>query len=304
MNETPETPLDIWLHAARPRTLPLALACIVMGSFLAAADRALDIPILLLTLATAILLQILSNLANDYGDAIHGADRTGRQGPLRAVQSGLIPAEMMRRALVGTAFLAALAGITLLLAATWGRWQLLMVFVALGAGAIAAAILYTNGKRPYGYAGLGDLAVLAFFGWSGVLGAYVLQAGTLPWPLWLPATSCGLLAVAVLNVNNLRDRDSDERAGKLTLPVRLGPHRGRIYHLLLLVLAFGLAVVFVLVDFRSYGQWLFLITLPRFIRNGRGVYTAATPEELRPYLSQTAILALLFAVIFGLGQIL
>ncbi len=297
-------PLRIWLEAARPRTLPLAIACIMLGAFLAAADRAFNGAVVLLALLTALCLQVLSNLANDYGDSVHGADATGRIGPRRAVAAGLVPAAAMRRALALSAAASAIAGLALLLVAAWGEWRQLLVFLALGAAAIAAAILYTNGRRPYGYAGLGDLAVLLFFGWAGVLGTYALQAGRLPGLLWLPATSCGLLAVAVLNVNNLRDRESDEAAGKQTIPVRFGARRARQYHLALLAAALLLAVVYVLLDFRHYGQWLFLILLPRLVRNGREVYAAESAQAMMPLLPRTAFLALLFAFALGLGQVL
>ncbi|MCA9934442.1 MAG: 1,4-dihydroxy-2-naphthoate polyprenyltransferase, partial [Anaerolineales bacterium] len=256
----------------RPRTLPLALAAIVMGAFLAAAAGVFDGWVVGLAALTAVFLQILSNLANDYGDSVHGADHIERAGPKRAVQSGQIPAATMKKAMGLFALLAAISGIALLLVA-FGLSALLvfLVFILLGGAAIGAAINYTNGKRPYGYAGLGDLFVLIFFGWVGVLGTYYLQAQQMEWLLLLPATSCGLLAVGVLNVNNIRDINSDRQAGKQSIPVRVGPQKARLYHWVLLAGAVGTAVIYVLLDYRSPWQFLFLLALPLLWRHGTAV---------------------------------
>ena len=216
MNETGSgSGAAIWIDAMRPRTLPLAIASILMGSALAASRSPFSWTITILAITTAVLLQILSNLANDYGDSQHGADSVQREGPLRAVQSGAVSSRAMLLASGITALLAMISGLALLWVAfgSEGR-QFFVLFVLLGLAAILAAVGYTAGFRPYGYAGLGDLAVLIFFGWAAVMGTYFLQTMRLDWDIFLPATSCGLLAVAVLNINNIRDRRSDSLAGK------------------------------------------------------------------------------------------
>jgi len=293
----------VWLNAARPRTLPLALACIITGTGLAAADGAFDWLVALLCVITAILLQILSNLANDYGDSLHGADHVARQGPKRAVQAGLVTPAAMRRAIGLTALLTVAAGLLLLWFA-FGReaFSSLLLFIVLGGAAIGAAITYTAGKLPYGYAGLGDLAVLLFFGWLGVLGSYTVQAGRFDAALLLPATACGLLAVAVLNVNNIRDLESDRLAGKRSVPVRLGLRRARVYHWVLLLGAIALALAYVLLHYNSVVQLLFLLAAPLLVRNGLAINRTADLPSLNPWLKQLSLAALIFVILFALGQ--
>ena len=289
----------------RPRTLPLALASIIMGTGLAAADGLFDWVVALLCVLTAILLQILSNLANDYGDSFHGADRVERKGPKRAVQSGLVTAAEMRRAIILTSVAAMVAGVALLWFA-FGRdaFSLTIIFVLLGAAAIGAAITYTAGKMPYGYAGLGDIAVLIFFGWVGVIGSYFLQTIRFSWVLLLPATACGLLAVAVLNVNNIRDMESDRLAGKNSMPVRLGLPRARLYHWFLLISATLLVVVYCLLNSDSLWQYLFLLALPLLLRNGLAINRVIELSTLNPWLKQMSLASLVFVALFTIGQVL
>jgi 1,4-dihydroxy-2-naphthoate octaprenyltransferase len=296
--------IGIWFQAARPRTLTLAIAGVGMGIFLAASNGAFDLAIAVLTLLTASLLQILSNLANDYGDTVHGADHGQRSGPSRAVQSGRVSAQKMRRAILVVAGLCAFSGILLLwLALGVDGLLILAAFLLLGALAIWAAISYTAGRLPYGYVGLGDFAVLVFFGWVGVLGSTYLQALDLSAALLLPATSCGLFAVAVLNVNNIRDIDSDRMAGKRSIPVRVGLRRARLYHWLLLLCGFLAAAIYVVIDYRSPWQLLFVASAPLFVQNGRAVSRVA-PNELNRYLGQLSLATLLFVICFGIGQLL
>lgn len=299
------SPRSAWLYAARPRTLALAIAGIVLGLFLAAARDELRWVPALLTLITAVLLQILSNLANDYGDSLHGADSAERSGPQRAVQSGAISAAQMRRAVILTAVLAMVCGLALVWTAFGARaiW-LVLLFLVLGAAAVWAAIAYTASSNPYGYRGLGDLFVFIFFGLVAVAGTYFLQAQSLPWPVLLPAGSCGFFAVAVLNVNNIRDIDSDRRAGKHSIPVRLGPRRARIYHWALLLAGLGAALAYVLITYRSPWQFLFLLSAPLMIRNGLAVWRARDSETLDPLLKQLSLSTLLFVLTFGVGQVI
>ena len=293
-----------WISAARPRTLPLALASIGMGAFLAASVQQFRWDVLLLSALTTIFLQILSNLANDYGDSIHGADYEGREGPVRAVQSGSITPRAMKGAIGLFSGLSLGSGVALLWLALPGNQTTFLLFLGLGLLAIGASITYTSGAKPYGYAGLGDVSVLIFFGLVGVMGSYYLHTLSWRWVHGLPALSCGFFSTAVLNVNNIRDINTDKIAGKRSIPVRLGRARAVVYHWTLLSLGILCSVAYVLLDFNSYYQWLFVICLPLLIRNGQAVQHRRTANELDPYLKQMALTTLLYVVTFGLGLLL
>lgn len=293
--------LKHWINAARPRTLPLSLACIGMGTFLAASVGKFDWGIFLLCVITTIFLQILSNFSNDYGDTVHGADSKERQGPQRAVQSGTISASSMKTAMVISALLALMSGLVLLWLAFDFNLLIFGLFFLIGLLSIYAAITYTSGKNPYGYAGLGDLSVLIFFGLIGVSGTYFLFTKSLDWTILLPAISCGVFSVAVLNVNNVRDMESDLAAGKKSIPVRVGRSNAVKYHWILLISGLTAATVFVFFNFQSYLQFLFLITLPLIVKNGAAVARKTRPSDLDPYLKQMAMTTLLFVITFGLG---
>lgn len=291
-----------WLEAARLRTLPLALSSILMGCFLAAAHGKFSWIIAILSITTTILLQVLSNFANDYGDAVNGKDTEARQGPKRAVQSGAITPAAMKKAVILFSLLSLVSGIGLLYEALKdATWHTFVAFLGLGILAIIAAITYTAGKRPYGYVGLGDLSVLIFFGWVGVLGVYYLHTQHLDWTLLLPATSCGLFAVGVLNINNIRDIESDTLTGKRSVPVRIGREKAVIYHWSLLGIGMLCSVLYLAFQSASLVQWLFVLSFPLFIRNGWAVSHLTNPRELDPYLKQMALSTLLFVLLFGIG---
>ncbi len=251
--------LRFWLAAARLRTLPLAAASILCGGYVARVQDGLHPFILLLCLATALALQIFSNLANDYGDAQNGADHSGRQGPSRMVASGRLSAAAMQRVLIGTAILCCLLGILLLSVAlntaTAGGW---LFWLAAGTACITAAYRYTAGSRPYGYAGWGDAAVCLFFGWVGVLGSAYLQTGNFEAAALLPATALGLWCSMVLNLNNMRDIRSDLAAGKLTIAARLGLPLAKHYHHFLALTAALLWSIWLLV-LPDTPIWLLLV---------------------------------------------
>ncbi|MBA4144436.1 MAG: 1,4-dihydroxy-2-naphthoate octaprenyltransferase [Cytophaga sp.] len=292
-----------WLSAFRLRTLPLSLSCIGMAGFLAAAAQAFDGMIFFMCCLTTIFLQVLSNLANDYGDSVNGADHAGRKGPQRAVQSGAITALQMKKA-VGVLITLCLASGSTLLFVSFG-WDVnaLLFFFALGLLSIAAAIAYTVGRKPYGYIGLGDVSVLIFFGLVGVMGSLYLFTKQVAWDTALPALSCGLFSIAVLNINNVRDIDSDRQAGKFSIPVRIGKQKAAIYHWFLLMAGLMASVVYVVLNYQSPWQFLFLLTSPLLIRIGLAV--AKKPSaELDPYLKQMALSTLLFVVLFGVGSLL
>lgn len=292
-----------WLESLRLRTLPLACASILTGSALAWWQNSFSFPIAMLALLTTILLQILSNLANDYGDALKGSDTPARIGPLRGMQKGVITAPQMRIALGITVMLTIMSGIMLVLYACRSLSDMLG-FIALGALAIVAAIAYTVGKKPYGYLGLGDISVLLFFGWLGVTGSYYLQAHTLHPALFLPATACGLLSVAVLNVNNMRDIDSDRQHGKYTLAVRLGALNARCYHAVLLAGSLLCLSLFALVTHQGISGWLFMLAVPLLLSQVRFIFRQTTAAAMRPMLGRTVKAALLVNVLFSLGLFL
>ncbi len=293
-----------WISAFRLRTLPLALSVIAMGSFLAASNGKFRWSVLLMASLTTLLLQILSNLANDYGDSVHGADSSNRKGPSRAVQSGQITPQAMKRAMIISAILSFLSGLGLLWVALGSKTQLFLIFLALGVFSILAAVGYTNGKRPYGYAGLGDVSVLVFFGLVGVGGSYFLHTQTISWSVILPALSVGAFSVGVLNVNNIRDIESDKAAGKYSIPVRIGRQKAVVYHWLLLFCGLICSAVYVAQNVDGYAGWLFLVSLPLFWKVGMGVQTIKDPMQLDPLLKMMALSTMVFVITFGIGILL
>jgi 1,4-dihydroxy-2-naphthoate polyprenyltransferase len=292
-----------WIQAFRLRTLPLALSSIAMGGFLAAAAGMFRWSIFLLCILTTIFLQVLSNLANDYGDSIHGADSAERKGPSRAVQTGSISPAAMKTAIIIFAILALVSGVTLLLVAFGVNWKGIGFFLLLGLLSIGAAIAYTVGKKPYGYLGLGDLSVFIFFGLVAVLGSYYLFAGQIFLTHLLPATSCGLFSVAVLNINNIRDIDSDRLAGKYSVPVRIGRKNAVVYHWFIVLGGLLAAFLYTMLNFVSIWQLLFLLTIPLFLRNLTAV-SRKSSLSLDPYLKQMALSTLAFVILFGVGLLL
>jgi len=295
--------MKYWIKAFRLRTLPLGVMSIGMGSLLAYADGNFSWFIYGLTLLTTSLLQILSNVANDYGDSINGADNEYREGPDRQTQIRSISPQSMKRAMYILATLSIVCGISLLIISNVAI-GILIGFLVLGLICVAAAIRYTAGDNPYGYAGLGDLSVLVFFGWVGVLGSYFLQTQSFHWPYVLPATSCGLFMVGVLNINNIRDIYSDKKAGKFSIPVRLGRDNAVFYHWGLLLLGLVLAIVFVILNYREAIQFLFLITIPFLIINARSVSIKKEAMALDPYLKQMVLTTVVFVISFGAGHLI
>ncbi|MFQ5825438.1 MAG: 1,4-dihydroxy-2-naphthoate polyprenyltransferase, partial [bacterium] len=283
--------------AFRLRTLPLATSCIALGSLLAASENSFKWQTATLCFITAILLQILSNLANDYGDTLHGADSQHREGPLRATQTGRISKATMRKALLLVILLAMAVGYILI------RGESIFFYVA-GLAAIIAAVTYTVGPKPYGYAGLGDIFVFVFFGLIGVFGTYYLQTHRLNFLILFPAMSCGLFCVAVLNINNIRDLRSDKLARKITIPVRLGETKARLYHWTLLMTAIAFALIYTWLNYQSPWQFLFLVTLPLILKNGFGISSQFKAAYIDPYLKQMALITLLFSFSFGLGNLM
>ena len=297
--------LKPWIIAARLRTLPLAVSNILLGSFLAYNQGKFSIIILLLGLATAVLLQVLSNFANDYGDFINGADEKRISKYERVLQSGKINPKQMRWMLIILTLLTFVTGISLIIFAANALGTIaLVVFFGIGILCIIAAITYTIGKKPYGYIGMGDIAVFIFFGIVGVCGIYVLQTRQWDWHVLLPAASFGLLSVGVLNINNIRDLESDRISGKKTLAVRIGLEKAKIYHTWLILIAVILGIVSTLLDFHSAFQLLYLLTIPFFIMNVYRVRSSEYSGKLDDELRNLSLTAFFFSVSYGLGLIL
>ncbi|MBL7951179.1 MAG: 1,4-dihydroxy-2-naphthoate polyprenyltransferase [Flavobacteriales bacterium] len=298
-----------WLQAFRLRTLPLAVSSIIVGSAVAHQEQRLSSylvfnpVVLLLAVLTAVLLQILSNLANDLGDHQHGTDNAERVGPQRAVQSGAITPRKMRRAMIICGLLALISGCSLITVAL-GVTLKTLIFLLIGLFAIGAAVKYTFGDNPYGYSGLGDLSVFLFFGIIGVLGTYYLHTRHFDFLLLLPAAAFGLLSAGVLNVNNMRDIVNDAASGKRTLVVRMGSANARIYHTMLVCGGMLGLAGFALVAGLGWTSWLFLLVTPGFIIHLKKIWTTAEPRALDPQLKVLAMGTFVTALLFSLGLIL
>ncbi len=300
------TKLKSWLYAFRLRTLPLAFSSIITGSSIAFVDNRANFNWLVfaLCLGTTLLLQILSNLANDYGDSEKGTDNDERIGPKRAVQQGLLSFTEIKRGIWITVVLCLIVGSALVNEATRGmNVGYGIFFLLLGFAAIAAAIKYTVGKGAYGYMGLGDVFVLLFFGIVGVCGSYYLMAHQFHYSVFLPAFTIGSFASGVLNLNNLRDRESDARAGKNSLVVKIGTENAKKYHTALIILGFTAAIVYVILNFTGSMQFLFIITIPLFRKHLATVSRIEDPKEFDPLLKQLAIGTFIFSILFAVGII-
>lgn len=301
--------MNRWVEAARPRTLPLAVASIMLGNLLAYANGKFDWIIAALAILTTVGLQVLSNFANDYGDSANGIDNQDRKVALRAVQTGKINRQEMKQVVVLTACLSFLMGIGLLAYSLKGSsWEIWMNFLGLGIVCILAAIAYTIGKKPYGYMGLGDLSVFIFFGLVGTMGTYFLQTQAIPLHIAYPAAGCGFLSVAVLNLNNLRDLENDKNSGKHSIPVRIGKVKGFIYQKTLLVLGVSPFICYHLLVFKkgpsTIGNMLILLGFYPIILMIRELNATMTPAEIDPYLKKTALRTLLLILLFGISEII
>lgn len=293
--------LSSWIKAFRLRTLPLAIASVGMGGVIAFEHNGFNITIFLLILVTALSLQILSNLANDYGDAKSGLDFHNRTGPERSVQSGRIALADMKNAVIIAAVISLISGIFLLITALYNKPETFGFFLVVGLVSIVAAIAYTNGSIPYGYVGLGDIAVFFFFGLVGVGGTFYLLTSKLELTAVLPAISIGLLSTGVLNINNIRDMKSDKESGKYSIPVRLGVKGAVIYHWTLLFGAMISLAIFKYMNTQSMTEWLFILIYPLIILNGVKIHQIKSTQALDPYLRQLSISTLLMIILYWTG---
>ncbi|WP_339649790.1 1,4-dihydroxy-2-naphthoate octaprenyltransferase [uncultured Salegentibacter sp.] len=296
--------INSWISAARLRTLPLSVSGIIVGTTIAVEQGIFSISIFSLALATTLGLQVLSNFANDYGDGVKGTDNEDRVGPQRAIQSGLISQKEMFQGIVITAIVTLLFAVLLIYAA-FGKENLgyALFFFLLGVGAIAAAIKYTVGKSAYGYRGLGDVFVFIFFGLVAVYGSYFLYAHQWNWLVILPSFSIGFLSMGVLNLNNMRDRISDEKAGKNTLVVKLGAKNAKNYHYALILGAILCLVLFTVLTLESVNDFFYLPAFIPLIMHLKRVVENENATLLDPELKILALSTFATAVLFGLGQI-
>ena len=295
----------VWIKAFRLRTLPLALSSAILGSFLALAYGTFSWPVFILASLTTLFLQILSNLANDYGDFMHGVDNENRVGPTRITSHGLVSPRAMKIMIITFVLLALFSGSSLIIIGLEGLpVKNLAILFLLGFSAIFAAIKYTVGKKPYGYVGLGDLFVFIYFGIVGVCGTFYLHTHYFnPWVL-LPASAIGLLSSGVLNLNNMRDVENDALSGKRTLVVWIGSKAAKLYHTVLIGLSFVFSTIYALKFFTSVYQYLFILTSPLFFMNVMVVIQNTEPAQLNKELKKLAFSTFAFSIAFGIGLII
>jgi 1,4-dihydroxy-2-naphthoate octaprenyltransferase len=301
-----------WIKAARLRTLPLSLSGIIMGAFIAkwrlyGEGGIWDWKIFVLALIVTLLYQVLSNYANDYGDGIKGTDaKRATEAEARAVASGKITAKQMRNAVILFSILSFVATIALLYVAFIPKYMNeFYIFIGLGVASILAAIGYTVGKKPYGYMGLGDLFVFIFFGLVSVCGSYFLFTKTFSWDMLLPGTAIGMMSMAVLNLNNMRDIESDKLSGKNSFALRIGFKNAMIYEMVLLQLPLILILMFLGVNgfFQTQNYYVFIvmILLLPLMKLRRKIMAVKNPKELDPFLKQVGIMTFVMAVLTAFG---
>jgi 1,4-dihydroxy-2-naphthoate octaprenyltransferase len=287
----------IWFMAARPRTLPAAIAPVLVGTALAGFEHSFHALRFVAALLGAIFIQVGTNLSNDYSDARRGADADDRLGPVRVTAGGLVPPSQVLVATYVSFGLAVLAGIYLIVVAGW-------LLLAIGAASILAGVLYTGGPRPYGYAGLGEVFVFLFFGVVAVAGSYYVQVRHLHWEAFVLSVPVGLLAAAILIVNNVRDIDSDRRAGKRTLAVKLGRERTRAMYTATVLVAYPLALVTWLAGPLTAWVALSWLSLPLAVAVIGIVRTRTDGPSLNGALARSGMLQLCFCLLLSAGLLL
>lgn len=302
-----------WIEAARLRTLPLSVSGIIVGSMYALAHPTDNVltptevfnwRLFGFAILTTLGLQILSNFANDYGDGMKGTDNQDRVGPKRAIQTGVISPESMKRAIIFTSVLTLISAIILIYYAFRDtNLGYSLFYLVLGILAIASAIRYTVGNSAYGYRGFGDVFVFVFFGLVSTLGVNFLYSKQLDLVLILPATAIGFLSVAVLNLNNMRDEASDRKSGKNTLVVKMGAANAKMYHYFLIVAAMVLILVFALLSDFHFDQYLFLIAYIPLTKHLVNVYKNQDTRALDPELKKVALSTFALSVLLALCMI-
>lgn len=301
-----------WIKAARLRTLPLSLSGIIMGAFIAkwrlyGEGGSWDWRIFALALLVTLLYQVLSNYANDYGDGVKGTDaKRVTEAEARAVASGKITAKQMKNAVIVLSILSFAATVALLYVAFIPDYMNeFYIFIGLGVASILAAIGYTVGKKPYGYMGLGDIFVFIFFGLVSVCGSYFLFTKSFSWDMLLPGTAIGMMSMAVLNLNNMRDIESDKLSGKNSFALRIGFKNAMIYEMILLQLPLILILMFFAVNgfFQTQNYYVFMVMILMLplMKIRRQIMAVKNPRELDPFLKQVGIMTFMMAVLTAVG---
>lgn len=302
-----------YIKAARLRTLPLSISGIILGSYLGnefvnsllehtIKTSIWESSIFWLAIFTTVGFQVLSNYANDYGDGIKGSDKN-RTGEARMVSSGAITPKQMKTAMISTTTITLLIALLLIYVAFGSEnFGYSILFFGLGIASIAAAIKYTVGNSAYGYSGFGDIFVFLFFGLLSVVGSYFLYTKMINFEIFLPAFSVGLLSTAVLNLNNLRDREQDKTNNKNTLVVKLGAVKAKKYHYFLITGALITAIIYTVLNFSSIYEFVFLVAFIPLVKNMITVSRNNIPAELDGELKKVALSTFLFAILFGIGQ--
>lgn len=292
-----------WIQAARLRTLPLSVSGIILGSFYAMSQSLFNWKIVIFALSTTLGLQILSNFANDYGDGIKGTDNDDRVGPKRAIQSGVISPQEMKRAMILTSVLTMLSAVLLIyFSFKEDNLGFSLFFLLLGFLAIASAIRYTVGNSAYGYRGYGDVFVFIFFGLVSTMGIYFMFAKTLEngYLLLLPATAIGFLSVGVLNLNNMRDEISDRKASKNTIVVKIGGAKAKMYHYFLVISAMILVLLFAFLNQFHFDQYIFVVAYFPLTSHLITVYKNKDSRALDPELKKLALSTFLLSILLSL----
>ncbi|WP_293874198.1 1,4-dihydroxy-2-naphthoate octaprenyltransferase [Flavobacterium sp.] len=293
-----------WIEAARIRTLPLSVSGIIVGSFYAMSQAMFNWNIVIFALLTTLGLQILSNFANDYGDGIKGTDNEDRVGPKRSLQKGTITPFAMKNAMILMSVITLFFAVLLIYYAFKESYLLYsFIFLFLGFLAIASAIRYTVGQGAYGYRGYGDVFVFIFFGLVSTFGVYFMFTKQIDWLLLLPATAIGFLSVGVLNLNNMRDEDSDRKAGKNTVVVQKGSEWAKNYHYFLVISAMVLVVVFAILNQFHFDQYLFLAAYFPMSSHLLTVFKNKNPKLLDPELKKLALSTFFLSVLLALSLI-
>ncbi|MEF3078869.1 1,4-dihydroxy-2-naphthoate octaprenyltransferase [Winogradskyella poriferorum] len=294
-----------WLSAMRLRTLPLSVSGIILGTCFAVYNGRFSWWVLVLAILTTISLQILSNLANDYGDGTKGTDNDDRVGPKRAIQSGVITPDEMLDAIKFNIVVVIILTLSLIMAAFGpANFLFLLLFVFLGGLSVYAALNYTMGDSPYGYRALGDVFVFIFFGLVSTIGSYVLYVHTINHLVILPSIVLGCLSVGVLNLNNMRDLDEDKKVGKVTLAVKLGIKKAKIYHYILIIGAMLITVVYSILYYVAPYNFLYLIAFLPLIVHLKKIKKAKVPSDFDGQLKVLALSTFLFSILLGVGYIL
>jgi len=295
-----------WIKAMRLRTLPLAASCVFAGAATSMTHSHYPWKIFGLALLTTVLLQILSNLANDYGDFTKGTDNENRVGPERALQSGAITASQMKVAIVINVIFALLSGLALLYVSYASTQETRGLWILLGIGilAIAAAYKYTAGDNAYGYSGLGDVSVFLFFGLVGVIGNAYLYTGDFNPNSIFPAIGIGCLSTAVLNLNNLRDHINDAASGKMTRVVKMGFAKGKEYHMWLLLVGVNFAILGIFISAKTWYHYLPILAFPPLLIHGKKVWRIDNPADLDPELKKVALVTFVFSFFFWITHVL